>query len=149
MFLVQVIPFDEWPDEFFPTNCWGVVYIMSQFVRNKLIQVKIWAVQWLLTFANECCLQFLQRDLPPHWSLWLLTNKHLKTCNRKAQTSLSFKQPLRGNDTSIAGHHKTTPLKMHHQKTPPEDSTIEPMQSKSTSLKFLDSKYRACLFNGS
>ena len=56
MFPVQVIPFDEWPDEFFPTNCWGVVYIMSQFVRNKLIQVKIWAVQWLLTFANECCL---------------------------------------------------------------------------------------------
>ena len=37
----QVIPFDEWPDEFFPTNCWGVVYIMSQFVRNKLIQVEI------------------------------------------------------------------------------------------------------------
>ena len=35
----QVIPFDEWPDEFFPTNCWGVVYIMSQYVRNKLIQV--------------------------------------------------------------------------------------------------------------
>ena len=42
IFCVQVIPFDEWPDEFFPTNCWGVVYIMSQFVRNKLIQVKIW-----------------------------------------------------------------------------------------------------------
>ena len=41
IFPVQVIPFDEWPDEFFPTNCWGVVYIMSQFVRNKLIQVKI------------------------------------------------------------------------------------------------------------
>ena len=36
----QVIPFDEWPDEFFPTNCWGVVYIMSQYVRNKLIQVE-------------------------------------------------------------------------------------------------------------
>jgi len=34
-----VIPFDEWPDEFFPTNCWGVVYIMSQYVRNKLLQV--------------------------------------------------------------------------------------------------------------
>ena len=42
IFCVKVIPFDEWPDEFFPTNCWGVVYIMSQFVRNKLIQVKIW-----------------------------------------------------------------------------------------------------------
>ena len=35
-----MIPFDEWPDEFFPTNCWGVVYIMSQYVRNKLIQVE-------------------------------------------------------------------------------------------------------------
>ena len=39
-FYLQVIPFDEWPDEFFPTNCWGVVYIMSQFVRNKLLQVR-------------------------------------------------------------------------------------------------------------
>ena len=37
--LLQVIPFDEWPDEFFPTNCWGVVYIMSNFVRNKLLHV--------------------------------------------------------------------------------------------------------------
>ena len=36
----QVIPFEEWPDEFFPTNCWGVVYIMSDFVRNKLLKVK-------------------------------------------------------------------------------------------------------------
>ena len=35
----QVIPFEEWPDEFFPTNCWGVVYIMSDFVRNKLLKV--------------------------------------------------------------------------------------------------------------
>jgi len=34
-----VIPYDEWPDEFFPTNCWGVVYIMSHLVRNKLLQV--------------------------------------------------------------------------------------------------------------
>ena len=38
--LYQVIPFEEWPDEFFPTNCWGVVYIMSDFVRNKLLKVK-------------------------------------------------------------------------------------------------------------
>ena len=36
---LQVIPYDEWPDEFFPTNCWGVVYIMSHLVRNKLLQV--------------------------------------------------------------------------------------------------------------
>ena len=35
-----VIPYDEWPDEFFPTNCWGVVYIMSSLVRNKLLQVR-------------------------------------------------------------------------------------------------------------
>ena len=35
-----VIPYDEWPDEYFPTNCWGVVYIMSEFVRNKLLKVK-------------------------------------------------------------------------------------------------------------
>lgn len=34
-----VIPFEEWPDEFFPTNCWGVVYIMSSAVRNKLLKV--------------------------------------------------------------------------------------------------------------
>ena len=34
-----MIPYDEWPDEFFPTNCWGVVYIMSHLVRNKLLQV--------------------------------------------------------------------------------------------------------------
>ena len=34
-----VIPYDEWPDEYFPTNCWGVVYIMSEFVRNKLLKV--------------------------------------------------------------------------------------------------------------
>jgi len=33
-----VIPFEEWPDEFFPTNCWGVVYIMSAAVRNKLLK---------------------------------------------------------------------------------------------------------------
>ena len=37
--LCQVIPFEEWPDEFFPTNCWGVVYIMSSVVRNKLLKV--------------------------------------------------------------------------------------------------------------
>jgi hypothetical protein len=34
-----VIPFDEWPGEYFPTNCWGVVYIMSSLVRDKLLKV--------------------------------------------------------------------------------------------------------------
>ena len=34
-----MIPYEEWPDEYFPTNCWGVVYIMSKHVRNKLLKV--------------------------------------------------------------------------------------------------------------
>jgi hypothetical protein len=38
-FVIQVIPFEEWQDEYFPTNCWGVVYIMSSEVRDNLIQV--------------------------------------------------------------------------------------------------------------
>jgi hypothetical protein len=38
-FVAQVIPFEEWQDEYFPTNCWGVVYIMSSEVRDNLIKV--------------------------------------------------------------------------------------------------------------
>jgi len=34
-----VIPFDEWADEYFPTNCWGVVYIFSSYVRDKILEV--------------------------------------------------------------------------------------------------------------
>ncbi|XP_023322211.1 beta-1,3-galactosyltransferase 2 [Eurytemora carolleeae] len=34
-----VIPFDEWDEEYFPTNCWGVVYIFSSHVRDKLLEV--------------------------------------------------------------------------------------------------------------
>jgi hypothetical protein len=37
--VAQVIPFEEWQDEYFPTNCWGVVYIMSSEVRDNLIKV--------------------------------------------------------------------------------------------------------------
>ena len=39
MMLLQVIPFDEWADEYFPTNCWGVVYIFSSYVRDKILEV--------------------------------------------------------------------------------------------------------------
>jgi hypothetical protein len=44
--VAQVIPFEEWQDEYFPTNCWGVVYIMSSEVRDNLIKVsyvRVWA----------------------------------------------------------------------------------------------------------
>jgi len=33
-----VIPYDEWPKEFFPRNCWGVIAIYPDTVRNKLIE---------------------------------------------------------------------------------------------------------------
>ena len=83
-FRVQVIPFDEWPDEFFPTNCWGVVYIMSQFVRNKLIQVKIW--------IRDHRVVKIAGWYPPRWSHWLTYNL-LNSRYMEAQPSVSVEQP--------------------------------------------------------
>ena len=83
----KVIPFDEWPDEFFPTNCWGVVYIMSQFVRNKLIQVKIWKYQLHWT---------LRSFLPGNGFLPVVSPKTKRPHQTITQTDQIYKSKLSG-----------------------------------------------------